>query len=233
MFIFPTIAVLLFIMFPTPVFADRTDQCGDNMTFSQKGTILTIEGTGNMYNYDQGNSYPWDNNITEVVIGSGVTSIGDYAFAWCSQLEKINIPASVTSIGEGTFENCFSLTTVSFIGDSQLETIGDYAFAGCHQLEKINIPASVASIGNAAFAGCFNVNVSTNNCHFVKKDNAIYYVDAKQLLWVPTQVESISIDDSTTSIGDYAFTWCSQLKDIEIPANVISIGKSTLKIVPH
>ncbi len=227
MFIFPTIAVLLFIMFPTPVFADRTDQCGDNMTFSQNGTILTIEGTGNMYNYDQG-SYPhWDNNITEVVIGSGVTSIGDYAFTLCSQLKDIEIPASVISIGNAAFVECSSLTTVSFNFRSKLETIGDAAFAGCFQLKDIEIPATVTSIGNAAFAACSNVNVSTNNHYFKKTGSTIYSADATQLLWVSTQVKSISINDGTTSIGDYTFVRCSQLEKIEIPASVTSIGKGT------
>ena len=202
MFIFPTIAVLLFIMFPTPVFADQAGNCGEQMTFSQNGTTLNISGTGKMYDYDQGNSYPWDNNITEVVIGSGVTSIGDYAFtwcsqlkdieipatvtsignyafAWCSQLKDIKIPASVISIGEGTFRECSSLTTVYFNDGSKLETIGDSAFARCFQLKDIEIPATVTSIGNAAFEACSNVNVSAINQHFEKKDNAIYSANAK------------------------------------------------------
>ena len=79
-------------------------------TLSDDGT-LTISGT-NMpdYDYDYYScSAPWYSQcekIKKVVIRSGVTSIGDYAFVDCSALTSITIPNSVTSIGGGAFEGC-------------------------------------------------------------------------------------------------------------------------------
>ena len=44
--------------------------------------------------------------FTKVIIGSGVTSIGDGAFANCYNLTSITIPESVTSIKESAFKGC-------------------------------------------------------------------------------------------------------------------------------
>lgn len=92
---------------------------------------LIISGTGAMASYYFENQ-PWkDNqdNITNIVIGNGVTSIGEAAFYNCTALTSITIPASVTSIGQ-------------------------YAFFGCSSLTSIDIPSSVTSIGREAFLAC-------------------------------------------------------------------------------
>ncbi|MBQ7788373.1 MAG: leucine-rich repeat protein [Clostridia bacterium] len=54
------------------------------------------------------------NDITKVIIPSGVTSIGYEAFSGCDSLTSITIGNSVTSIGYWAFYNCSSLTSVIF-----------------------------------------------------------------------------------------------------------------------
>ena len=48
-------------------------------------------------------------DIKEVVIPSGVTSIGDYAFSECIRLTDITIPDSITCIGHGAFDGCVKI----------------------------------------------------------------------------------------------------------------------------
>lgn len=52
------------------------------------------------------------NNMKEVVIPEGVTSIGDGAFKYCSQLKRINFPQNLKEIGEDIFYGCNSLEYV-------------------------------------------------------------------------------------------------------------------------
>ena len=52
------------------------------------------------------------NNMEEVVIPEGVTSIGDRAFKYCSQLKETNFPQSLKEIGEDIFYGCNSLEYV-------------------------------------------------------------------------------------------------------------------------
>ena len=155
--------------------------CGDNLTWSFSDGVLTIEGAGPMYSYSREQlRAPWinysdyTNPLRTVIIGDGVTTIGDWAFdlhyRWltsvtignsvttigkaafvASGLTSVTIPDSVTIIGDGAFRECKSLTSVT-IGNG-VTIIDEGAFAADVNLTSINIPVSVTTIGYAAFDG--------------------------------------------------------------------------------
>ena len=90
--------------------------------------------------------------VTDYIIGSKVTSIGQYAFYNCSGLKSITIPDGVTSIGEDAFNGCSGLTSVT-IGKS-VTSIGQQAFYGCSSLDMITCKAAtVPKIYNNTFSG--------------------------------------------------------------------------------
>ncbi len=62
--------------------------------------------------------YLGENEITELVIPDGVTSIGNYAFFCCTGLTSVVIDDSVRIIGEGAFESCAELASVYYLGTS-------------------------------------------------------------------------------------------------------------------
>ena len=126
--------------------------CGEQVTWSlsEDGT-LTISGTGEMENYDGINNFPeWDRDLVQnIVIESGVTSIGDGAFSYSNRLKSIAIPEGVTRIGKNAFWDCENLETVT-LPDS-LEEIGESAFANCGKLQKIALPKHVKTLGDTVF----------------------------------------------------------------------------------
>ena len=77
--------------------------------------------------------------ITDLVIPDGVTSIGSYAFYNCSGLRSITIPDSVTSIGGSAFSGCFWIEELFVPGD--VATIGSSAFSGCTGLARLSLPS--------------------------------------------------------------------------------------------
>ncbi len=129
-------------------------------------------------------------SLASVTIPDGVTSISGYAFSNCYSLASITIPDSVTSIENNVFFNCYSLTRVT-IPDG-VTSIGEYAFSSCYALASVTIPDSVTSIGSQAFYSCYSLT-------------------------------SITIPDSVTSIGTYAFYNCYILASVIIPDSVTSI----------
>lgn len=89
-------------------------ECGDNVTYDLDDGTLTISGTGDMYDYTASEHSPfYDNdNIEEVVVENGVTSIGDYSFDECDNIESITVADSVNRIGTNAFEDFTKPTDV-------------------------------------------------------------------------------------------------------------------------
>ena len=64
--------------------------------------------------------------VTDLVIPNGVTSIGNYTFSGCSGLTSVTIPNNVTSIGSSAFQGCSGLTSVTI--PNSVTSIGQNAF---------------------------------------------------------------------------------------------------------
>ena len=165
-------------------------------------------------------------SITNVTISDVVTSIGDYAFSRCSELTSVTIPDSVTSIGYCAFYGCSGLTSVT-IGNS-VTSIGEHAFSGCTGLTSVTIGNSVMNIRNGAFSGCSGLKsfaVASGNPNYKAVSGLLLAKDGKTLVAVPCGLESVTIPDSVTIIGDSAFYGCSGLTNVTIPDSVTGIGE--------
>ena len=161
--------------------SDVTWQLTENTDGSSTYT-LTISGSGAMKDFQFGSHQPWysfQKQITSVVISSGVTSIGNSAFAlfaslthvdiadsvisigldafyYCSSLTNITIPQSVKYIGPVAFYHCTNLSSITL--SNNIISIGNGAFSECTTLTSITIPSSVTSIGSNVFTGCTSLN---------------------------------------------------------------------------
>ena len=148
---------------------------------------------------------------TEIVIpqyidGYEVTSIGEDAFKYHSGLTDIKIPEGVTSIGDYAFYKCSGLTSITI--PKGVTSIGDYALSGCSSLEAIQV-----SNDNTTFKSIDGVMLTNSGdtivCYPAGKAGAHYV-----------------IPEGVTSIGDYAFIYCSRLTGVTIPEGVTSIGNA-------
>ncbi len=166
-------------------------------------------------------------SLASITIPDSVTSIGNTSFYNCRNLKSITIPDSVTSIGGFAFYDCTSLNSIT-IPDS-VTSIGSSAFENCTSLKNITIPNSVTSIGSRAFENCTsleNINVSSANTLYSSVDGVLFSKDKTELIKYPEgkTAKSYTIPESVTSIGSYAFSRCTNLKNITITDSLTSIS---------
>ena len=193
--------------------------CGENVNWVMTADgMLTISGTGAMTDCDSfGDPAPWKicrQYIKSAVIGSGVTSIGKYAFYCCEALTSVTIPDTVTVIGDGAFRGCSRLSGMT-IPDT-LTGIGSYAFYNCSSLPSVTIPDGVTTISESAFEGCSRLSSVTIPDSVTSIGKSAFRDCCK--------LTGLTIPDNVTSIGDHAFNGCNGLTSVTIPASVTRIS---------
>ena len=155
-------------------------------------------------------------NVEHLILPNTLITIGEEMF-YQSDLRSVVIPTNVTTVGYSAFKRCSKLATVTFEKGSQLKTIGggysssshfgtysDYygAFSDCSSLTSIEIPASVETIEATAFKRCSKLTTITfEKGSLLKTIGGGYY----------------------SSYYHGAFSDCSSLTSIEIPASVETI----------
>ena len=179
---------------------DRSGQLGENLTWelTEDGT-LTISGLGEMPYYWGHDQYPWGRlrpEIQKVVVGLGVETVGNYAFAKCKNLTEVSLP-------------------------NTLRQIQNYAFYSCPELTEITIPKKVYHLYSAAFKSCdklhaIHMQQQSSNCR-IEEDafsgvtaDVFFYGNAWQqsdrkdygghLKWIDLRekVQSIELHSSST-----------------------------------
>lgn len=186
--------------------------CGKNLTYTFNKTtgVMTISGTGDMYDYtntNENSTAPWQafkNKITSILIEDGVTSIGNNAFSY-SDAKSISIPDSVT-------------------------IIGDKAFLHCSITGTFTIPKNINKIGTNAFLYCDNISefkVDSANQNYCSTENGVLFNKSKTtLIQAPALISTKTyvIPNGVKSISEGAFTNCKNILQFQFPESLNQIN---------
>ena len=194
--------------------------CGTNLTWSlSEDGVLTISGTGAMSNYNTTTGTPWETrkaSITSLVVNSGVTSIGEYAFYSCTNLASISLPTGLKTINQRAFYNCDSLVSISL--PSGLTTIGNRSFSDSNKLKTVSFPATLTTIGEGAFSSC---NALTG---VVLPDRIS---NIQSAAFSGTNISSIILPESLSQMGTEVFWGCANLSRVTWSSSLANIPEDT------
>lgn len=149
-------------------------------------------------------SFAGFNNVTEITIPESVTEIGTYAF-WSMGITSLQLPSSLSSIDTVAILDCPSLTTISFGNDSTdqaLTTVSTRFVSGCSKVNLIRFSPSVASILPGALSDvASNTNLSVEAYHKYR-GNISYNTDGLNELsdGVVKQYYELAVQNNDTTV---------------------------------
>lgn len=135
--------------------------------------------------------------LTCMFLNDDITTISDHAFYKDEYLSAINMPRKLELIDKYAFYGCDTLTFVRARNCSRLKRIEDHAFYSCTMLAELRLPEGLTYIGPWAFAW----------------DRILGQEDT-----------TLGLPSSLQTIGTGAFAFVNHHKNLNIPANVTSIG---------
>lgn len=183
--------------------------------------------------------------FTSLKLGSGIKSIGKYAFANQWHITTLTIPENVTDIGEGAFTltsikqlNIQERATTLNIGDwcfagslinhnmviKDKYNMGAYVFARCNYLPSVEFESTITAIPKGICFDCEKISdVRKTRITAIGKD-------AFRLCPSITTAEYTDITKEATIIGEYAFRSCTGITEtIEIPSCVTAMGNGVFR----
>ena len=158
---------------------------------------LEITGTGDMPDYEEfwDTSRPWYDyydQVRSIVVGEGITSIGDFAFtvknwrAAISNLQSVTLPNGLIRIGKDAFAYA-PITTIDI--PKTVTTLDSAAFEECKELTSISLPDSITTMGESCFFMC-------------------------------TALSDLRISQSLTRLESQVFNSCKGLTEVTIPEGI-------------
>ena len=185
------------------------------------------------------NVFSGNNTLVSVVLGDGLTTIGEGAFSNCQYLEQITLPSTLTSIGARAFQYCYALTSIEI--PEGVTVIPDQAFYNCNALEQITLPSTLTVIGAQAFEYCYALTTIDFPESLTQiDDRAFGDCDGLTSIVLPDSVTQmgygvfghcsnlvdVTLSASLTVIGAHTFEYCNALQSISIPEGVTKIGEN-------
>ena len=139
--------------------------------------------------------------LTCMFLDDGITTIGDRAFYEDEYLSAINMPRDLELIDQYAFYGCDTLTFVRAGACSRLRRIEDHAFYSCTMLAELRLPNGLTYIGPWAFAWDRILGQEDTTLGL---PSSLQVIDTGAFAFV-NHHKNLNIPANVTSIGDYAF----------------------------
>ena len=198
-----------------------------------EGKLSTLDLSGAKIVANGGNYYQVKRGMfTKYYAPAYDDEVSAYMFYQCQALITLKLPTSTKSIEQHAFSGCTSLTSVNF--PSQLEKIGAQAFENCTSLATLpEFPSLLSEIEEKAFynTAVTAYTVAEDNEDYCAINGVLYDVSQISIQLYPagSSATSFEIPGSVGEIGEYAFAYAKNLKNISLPEELTNVGKNAFE----
>lgn len=161
-------------------------------------------------------------NLISITMKEGLTTIGRSAFSDCENLTSIIFPNGLNEIGDYAFSDCKSLTSVT-LPDS-LVNMGCNVFYECKKLTFITLPNNLTNIGDGVFTGTGIRSIVCKSSRFKFITGCLIDVVKKRVINYLSDENKVMLPKNLEVIGDFAFSDCSNITNVDIAEGVTKIG---------
>ena len=207
------------------VFAQR-GTCGNGISWKLTDETLTISGSGEMNDFNSSDHPSWDvykDNITKVVVATGVTKIGTHAFEDYRNLRQITLNEGVETISECAFSGCTGIKELTL--PQSIRVIKGTAFWGLG-ISTLTIPEGLETIEEGAFAACEKLTMvkwNAANCSLSSKRDSGPFSSGWNDNFSP--VGEVVFGKNVTEIPNNLFYKCSSLKTVRTSGSISKVGR--------
>ncbi len=187
--------------------------------------------------------------LVSVIIPDSVTEIGTYAFSNCSSLASAEVGTGISVLPMYMFRGCSALRTLALNGNVTSLSSGAVTSVNLTTLilgkENTTLLSTLTGL-----ASLEEILVAAGNPSYQDMDGVLYSADGTNLIKVPkawsgtggtlavaegtqnisgsaaeynTRLVSVTIPDSVTSLGSYAFRGCTSLAEVSLGAGITSL----------
>lgn len=187
--------------------------------------LITLAGSGSTYDTFTASTLPgwsatYGSKVTEIIVDDTVTTIGNYLFYGHSALQKVTFGSGLTRIGDYAFANCTAFEAQDAEWNCPVTEFGSYAFANC-SIKNAGIPATITKLGIGVFSGNPVEQIS-----YRATAAAAHTADVVPFSGLADSVDTtITIADSVTSVPAFMF-YKAEVEKINIGTGVASIGEA-------
>lgn len=187
--------------------------------------LINLAGSGSTYDTFTASTLPgwsatYGSKVTEIIVDDTVTTIGNYLFYGHSALQKVTFGSGLTRIGDYAFANCTAFEAQDAEWNCPVTEFGSFAFANC-SIKKAGVPATITKLGSGVFSGNPVEQIS-----YRATAAAAHTADVVPFSGLADSVDTtITIADSVTSIPAFMF-YKAEVEKINIGTGVASIGEA-------
>ena len=194
----------------------KSGQCGENVYYILYANAkLLLRGTGATYAYETGTSPFFENtDIKQLVVGQGITEIGNSIFERCSNLSTASFPNTLKRIGKRAFFQFSDGGLTALQIPSSVDTIDEKAFT-CQSVTTVILPKTLTTLGAYLFEDAHLLQAVRVECAEIP---AFCFVNCHKL-------QQLTLSQNVRKIGSHMINYCYKLDTITYEGSLAEWAK--------